>query len=34
MFVVTWAAAMLIWRYGHIEERWMARLQPGADQAS
>jgi nickel/cobalt transporter (NiCoT) family protein len=34
MFVVTWAAAMLIWRYGHIEERWMARLQPGGDQTS
>ena len=27
MFVVTWAAAMLIWRYGHIEEKWSARLQ-------
>jgi high-affinity nickel-transport protein len=26
MFVVTWAAAMLIWRYGHIEEKWSARL--------
>ena len=26
MFVVTWAAAMLIWRYGHIEEKWGARL--------
>jgi len=22
MFVVTWAAALLIWRFGHIEERW------------
>jgi len=33
MFIVTWAAAMAIWRYGHIEERWTARLQavsPGA----
>src|ERR1700722_12716052 len=28
MFVVTWAVAMLIWRYGHIEEKWSARLQP------
>ena len=28
MFVVTWAVAMLIWRYGHIEEKWGARLQP------
>jgi nickel/cobalt transporter (NiCoT) family protein len=26
MFVVTWAVAMLVWRYGHIEERWSARL--------
>jgi high-affinity nickel-transport protein len=24
MFAVTWAAALLIWRYGHIEERWTA----------
>jgi high-affinity nickel-transport protein len=27
MFIVTWAAAILIWRYCHIEERWTARLQ-------
>ncbi len=27
MFIVTWAAAMLVWRYGHIEDRWSARLQ-------
>jgi nickel/cobalt transporter (NiCoT) family protein len=27
MFIVTWTAAILIWRYGHIEERWTARLQ-------
>ncbi len=26
LFVATWAAAILIWRYGHIEERWSARL--------
>jgi nickel/cobalt transporter (NiCoT) family protein len=26
MFIVTWATAMLVWRYGHIEERWTARL--------
>jgi nickel/cobalt transporter (NiCoT) family protein len=26
MFVLTWAAAMLIWRYGHIEAKWGARL--------
>jgi high-affinity nickel-transport protein len=30
MFVVTWVAAMLIWRWGHVEEKWSARLQaPG-----
>jgi hypothetical protein len=29
MFIVTWLAAMLIWRYGQIEEKWTARLQPG-----
>jgi high-affinity nickel permease len=27
MFIVTWAAAILIWHFGHIEERWTARLQ-------
>jgi high-affinity nickel-transport protein len=26
MFIVTWAAAMLFWRYCHIEEKWSARL--------
>jgi nickel/cobalt transporter (NiCoT) family protein len=26
MFIVTWAAAIAIWRWGHIEERWSARL--------
>jgi nickel/cobalt transporter (NiCoT) family protein len=29
MFIATWAAAMAIWRYGHIEEKWTARLQQG-----
>ena len=29
MFIVTWLAAMLIWRYGQFEEKWTARLQPG-----
>jgi high-affinity nickel-transport protein len=27
MFIATWAVAMLVWRYGHIEEKWSARLQ-------
>ncbi|MGA2872152.1 MAG: HoxN/HupN/NixA family nickel/cobalt transporter [Candidatus Dormibacteria bacterium] len=26
LFVVTWAAALLIWRFGHIEDRWSAGL--------
>ena len=34
LFIVTWIAALLIWRYGRIEERWAARLQPPAGQAS
>ena len=24
--IVTWAVALLVWRYGHIEEKWSARL--------
>jgi high-affinity nickel-transport protein len=27
VFVATWAVALLIWRYGHIEEKWSAGLQ-------
>jgi high-affinity nickel-transport protein len=26
MFILTWAGAMAIWRYGHVEERWSANL--------
>jgi len=26
MFVVTWVVALLIWRYGRIEEKWAAQL--------
>ncbi len=33
MFVVTWAVAMLVWRYGHIEEKWSARLSRPAEEA-
>nr|MDA8333037.1 HoxN/HupN/NixA family nickel/cobalt transporter [Candidatus Dormibacteraeota bacterium] len=22
LFILTWAAALLIWRYGNVEERW------------
>jgi len=31
MFIITWTVAMLIWRYGHIEEKWMSRLQAGPE---
>jgi high-affinity nickel-transport protein len=31
LFLSTWAAALLIWRYGHLEERWSSRMQ--ADKA-
>ncbi len=27
MFIVTWVAAILIWKYARIEQRWSARLQ-------
>jgi nickel/cobalt transporter (NiCoT) family protein len=29
MFLVTWAVALLVWRYGHIEEKWSRRLATG-----
>jgi nickel/cobalt transporter (NiCoT) family protein len=29
LFILTWAGAVLIWRYGRIEEKWSARLQAG-----
>jgi len=29
LFVATWVAALLVWRYGHIEEKWSARLGTG-----
>jgi nickel/cobalt transporter (NiCoT) family protein len=28
MFVVTWAGAVLFWRYGNVEEKWGAKLRP------
>jgi len=30
LFVVTWAAALAIWRWGRIEEKWSAGLSAGA----
>jgi high-affinity nickel-transport protein len=26
MFVVTWVGALVIWKYGHVEEKWTSRL--------
>ena len=34
MFILTWLAALLIWRFGRIEERWTARLQPRSPDAA
>ncbi|HXW34611.1 MAG TPA: HoxN/HupN/NixA family nickel/cobalt transporter [Acidimicrobiales bacterium] len=34
MFVLTWTGALLIWRYGHIEEKWTARLQQPAPETA
>jgi nickel/cobalt transporter (NiCoT) family protein len=34
MFLLTWLAALLIWRYGHIEDKWSARLQSGAPEGA
>ncbi len=28
LFVVTWVGALLVWRWGRIEEKWTARLSP------
>jgi high-affinity nickel-transport protein len=28
LFVVTWVVALLVWRWGRIEEKWTARLSP------
>jgi nickel/cobalt transporter (NiCoT) family protein len=30
MFIVTWAAALAFWKFGRVEEKWTARLQPGS----
>jgi high-affinity nickel-transport protein len=29
MFIVTWVGAMVIWRVGHIEEKWSSHLKDG-----
>ena len=28
MFVLTWAVALLIWRFAHVEERWAMHGEP------
>ena len=28
LFVLTWAIALSVWHFGHIEEKWAAHLQP------
>ena len=33
LFVATWLGALAIWRFGRIEERWSAGLQPSRDGA-
>jgi high-affinity nickel-transport protein len=30
LFVVTWALALAVWHFGHIEEKWSARLEEAA----
>ena len=30
LFFAAWAIALLVWRYGHIEQRWSADLAPAA----
>ena len=30
LFFGAWIIAMLIWRFGRIEEKWSAHLEPGA----
>jgi high-affinity nickel-transport protein len=31
LFVVTWVAALAVWRYGRVEEKWSANLAAGRD---
>jgi nickel/cobalt transporter (NiCoT) family protein len=34
MFVVTWAGAMALWRFGHVEEKWGSKLRAAAEESS
>jgi high-affinity nickel-transport protein len=31
MFIVTWAGALAFWKFGHVEEKWSARLKSTSD---
>jgi nickel/cobalt transporter (NiCoT) family protein len=31
VFLVTWVVALLVWRYGRIEEKWDAAAAPSGD---
>ncbi len=31
MFIVTWVTALMIWKYGHVEEKWTAKLSQKTD---
>ncbi|HEX3616942.1 MAG TPA: HoxN/HupN/NixA family nickel/cobalt transporter [Solirubrobacteraceae bacterium] len=31
LFILTWAFALAIWKFGHIEEKWSARLKPATE---
>ena len=28
-FVLAWAVSLSVWKYGRVEEKWSAKLQPG-----
>jgi high-affinity nickel-transport protein len=28
MFIVTWGGALAFWKFGHVEQKWTAKLQP------
>jgi nickel/cobalt transporter (NiCoT) family protein len=34
MFILTWAGALLFWKFGHVEERWNARLRTRPETAA
>jgi nickel/cobalt transporter (NiCoT) family protein len=34
MFVLTWAVALCIWKYGRVEEKWSARMRPSESSLS